>query len=287
MKKILLFISSVMVFTACHNYQADIDKLESQKKELVSSANYKDSTIAAFINEVNEIESNLASIEVKQNKVALATANGELKAKQIDRIKENITAINDLMKENKEKLLALNKKMKASGLKVSNLEKMVASLNEQIADKDKELAELNERVVTLNVTVAQLTDTVTNLSADNTTKQQTIEDQTTKLHTAYYTTGTAKELLEKQVLVKEGGFLGLGKSKVLKDNYNNSALNEIDITKTSTIPIDAKDAQVVTNHPTDSYTIQHAGKDQISSLVITDPDKFWKASKVLVVVVDK
>jgi chromosome segregation ATPase len=287
MKKILLFISSVMVFTACHNYQADIDKLESQKKELVASANYKDSTIAAFINEVNEIESNLASIEVKQNKVALATANGELKSKQIDRIKENITAINDLMKENKEKIIALNKKLKASGLKLGNLEKMVASLNEQIAGKDKELADLNERVVTLNVTVAQLTDTVTHLTADNTTKQSTIDDQTTRLHTAYYTTGTAKELLQKEVLVKEGGFLGLGRSKVLKDNYNNSALNEIDITKTSTIPIDAKDAHVVTNHPTDSYTIQHAGKDQISSLVITDPDKFWKSSKVLVVVVDK
>ena len=98
MKKILLFISSVMIFTACHNYQADIDKLEGQKKELVTSANYKDSTIAAFINEVNEIESNLASIEVKQNKVNLATANGELKSKQIDRIKENITAINALVR---------------------------------------------------------------------------------------------------------------------------------------------------------------------------------------------
>jgi chromosome segregation ATPase len=275
-----------MIFTACHNYQADIDKLEGQKKELVASANYKDSTIAAFINEVNEIESNLASIEVKQNKVNLATANGELKSKQIDRIKENITAINDLMKENKEKIIALNKRLKASGLKLDNLEKMIASLNEQIAGKDKELADLNERVVTLNVTVAQLTDTVTHLSADNTTKQATIDDQTTKLHTAYYTTGTAKELLDKQVLVKEGGFLGLGRSKVLKDNYNNTAMNEIDITKISTIPIDAKDAQVITNHPTGSYTIQHAGKE-ISSLVITDPEQFWKSSKVLVVVVNK
>lgn len=287
MKKILLFSLSVMLFTACHDYQADIDQLQSQKQELVSSANFKDSTIASFINEVNEIESNLATIELKQNKVAMATADGELKAKQIDRIKENITAINDLMKENKEKLLALNKKMKASGLKLGNLEKMVASLNEQIADKDKELASLNERVVTLNVTVAQLTDTVTNLTADNTSKKQTIDDQTTKLHTAYYTTGTAKELLQKQVLVKEGGFLGLGKSKVLKSNYNNTAMTEIDVTKISTIAIDAKDAQVITNHPTDSYTIQHEGNHKISSLVITDPEKFWKSSKVLVVVLDK
>ncbi len=287
MKKNLLFIASLLFFTACHNYQADIDKLEGQKNELVSSANFKDSTIAAFINEINDIESNLATIEIKQSKVALATADGELKMKQVDRIKENIASINGLMKENKDRLLALSKKLKASGLKLNTLENMIAGLNQQISEKDNELASLNEKVVTLNVSVAQLTDTVTSLTAENASREETIESQTVKLHTAYYATGTAKELLAKQVLVKEGGFLGLGKSKALKSNYNDNALTEIDFTKTATIPIDAKDAEIITNHPTDSYTIQHEGNKKVSSLVITDPEKFWKTSKVLVVVVDK
>ena len=287
MKKILLPVASLLLLASCHNYQPDIDNLESQKQELISSANYKDSTIAAFINEVNEIESNLATIELKQKKVALATENGELKTNQVARIKENITEIRDLMKENKDKIAALSKKLKESGLKVSNFEKMIASLNDQIMEKDKEIAEINDKVVKLNVTVAELTDTVSDLTASNTIKQSLIDNQTQQLHAAYYATGTAKELLQKQVLSKEGGFLGLGKSTVLKDNYNNSALNEIDITKTDTIPINAKDAEVITNHPTDSYNLQHFANDRISSLVITDPEKFWKTSKVLVVVVDK
>ena len=118
------------------------------------------------------------------------------------------------------------------------------------------------------------------------TGKKTIDDQTTRLHTAYYTTGTAKELESKKIITKEGGFLGLGKSKKMTPNVNNSAFTNIDITKTSTIPLEAKDAVVLTSHPSDSYTIEHKGKE-VSNLVITNPDKFWEASKYLVVVVDK
>jgi uncharacterized coiled-coil protein SlyX len=274
---------------SCHNYQADIDKLQREKADMVENAKYKDSTIVSFINEVNEIESNLAMIETKQKQsnLAMSSSGAELKGSQADRIKENIKAINDLMKENKDKIAALNKKLKNSNIRIADFEKMVASLNNQMADKDKQMAELNDKVNSLNTTVEKLNTDVTTLTVDNTEKARLIDDQTTKLHTAYYTTGTAKELVTKKVLVKEGGFLGLGKSEKMKDNFDNAAFSQIDITKTSTIPIEAKDAKLVTTHPSDSYTIQHTGKDQISSLVITDPDRFWQTSKYLVVVVEK
>jgi predicted nucleic acid-binding Zn-ribbon protein len=286
MKKLLL-IPAFLFFVACHNYQADVDKLQKEKADMVDAAKYKDSTIVSFINEINEIESNLATIETKQSTIAAAGNPAELKGSQADRIKENIKSINDLMKENKDRIAALSKKLKNSNMKITEFEKTVASLNQQMADKDKQVAELNEKVSTLNTTVDKLNTDVGTLTVSNTEKQQTIEDQTSKLHTAYYTTGTAKELLTKKVLVKEGGFLGLGKAEKMRNDFDNAAFNTIDITKTATIPIEAKDAKIVTNHPTDSYTIQHAGKDQISSLVITDPDRFWKTSKYLVVVIDK
>jgi len=286
MKKLFL-IPAFLVFAACHNYQADIDKVQKEKSDLVDAAKYKDSTIVSFINEVNEIESNLATIETKQANIA-STANGaELKGSQAERIQENIKSINDLMKENKDRIATLSKKLKNSNLKIVEFEKTVASLNTQMADKDKQVAELNEKVAGLNTTVDKLNTDVGTLTATKEQNEKTIADETTALHTAYYTTGTAKELLTKKVLTKEGGFLGLGKSPKMMNNFDNTAFNTIDITKTSTIPIGAKDAKIVTTHPTDSYTIQHAGKDQISSLVITDPDRFWKTSKYLVVVVEK
>src|SRR5688500_3288363 len=113
MKKLLL-IPVLALFVACHNYQADIDKLQKEKADMIEAAKYKDSTIVSFINEVNEIESNLATIETKQSKIAEAGNPAELKGSQAERIKENIKAINDLMSENKNRIAALNKKLKNS-----------------------------------------------------------------------------------------------------------------------------------------------------------------------------
>ena len=286
MKKLVFAVSLAVALAGCHDYKADIAKLQNEKEALQQASTYKDSTINSYMGSMNEIETNLATIEELQSRVAQQSKGSELQASQVDRINENIRAINDLMKDNKEKIAVLNKKLKSSGSKVAGLEKMLANLQAQIEEKDKQLAELNTKVTNLNGTVDQLNTNVTSLTAENETRQKTIDDQTTKLHTAYYATGTAKELETKKVITKEGGFLGLGKTKKMTPDVNSTAFTNIDITKTSTIPLKAKDAVVLTSHPSDSYTIEHQGKE-VSQLVITNPDKFWEASKYLVVVVDK
>lgn len=286
MKKLVLALFLAAAFAGCHDYKADIQKLQNEKDALQTASTYKDSTINSYMGSLNEIENNLATIEELQSRVAQDSKGGELQASQVDRINENIRTINELMKENKDKLASLNKKLKSSNTKISGLEKMLANLQTQVEEKDKQLAELNTKVTELNTTVEQLNTNVTSLTAENATRQATIDDQTMKLHTAYYTTGTAKELETKKVITKEGGFLGIGRSKKMTPNVNNSAFTNIDITKTATIPLKAKDAVVLTSHPSDSYTIEHQGKE-VSQLVITNPDKFWEASKYLVVVVDK
>jgi predicted nuclease with TOPRIM domain len=286
MKKLVLAVSLVVALAGCHDYKADIQKLQNEKDALQQASTYKDSTINSYMGSMNEIETNLATIEELQSRVAQQSKGGELQASQVERINENIRSINDLMKENKEKIASLSKKLKSSGNKVAGLEKMLANLQAQVEEKDKQLAELNTKNTELNTTVESLNTNVSTLTTENATRQATIDDQTLKLHTAYYTTGTAKELETKKVITKEGGFLGIGKSKKMTPDVNNTAFTNIDITKTSTIPLKAKDAVVLTSHPSDSYTIEHQGKE-VSQLVITNPDKFWEASKYLVVVVDK
>ncbi|MEZ4825231.1 MAG: hypothetical protein R3C61_02895 [Bacteroidia bacterium] len=65
----------------------------------------------------------------------------------------------------------------------------------------------------------------------------------------------------------------------------NRAFTAIDITKVSSIPFDSKKAELLTSHPSDSYVFNQENK-KITSLEITNPEKFWKASKYLVVVTD-
>jgi predicted nuclease with TOPRIM domain len=70
MKKLLLSIGVAIVMAGCHDYKADIAKLQNEKEALLQASTYKDSTINSYMGSMNEIENNLATIEELQSKVA-------------------------------------------------------------------------------------------------------------------------------------------------------------------------------------------------------------------------
>lgn len=284
-KLIIVFAASLFAF-GCTDYKSQVASLQKEKQELISSTNYKDSTISDFMASFNEIEQSMNELSQKQKLVSTAS-NGELKNTPKEHILSNISEIDKLLQENKAKIAGLSKKLKNSNIKIVGFEKMIASLNEQIAAKDVELASLNEKVASLNGTVGELNTKVETLNQTTAEKSKTIDEQTTKLQTAYFTKGTYKELETKSVVNKDGGFLGLGKSEKLKNDFDRSAFTSINIMQVTDIPIAAKDVELLTNHPSDSYTLKKNDKDVVSDLVITDPEKFWSNSKYLVVMTDK
>jgi archaellum component FlaC len=288
MKKYGMILSAVCILAVgCTDYKSQVERLNEEKKAMAYQSAYKDSSIDAFMATINEIEANLQEIEVKQNIIKKNTKDGELKESSKERINASIAAINQLMEENKSKIAQLNKQIKSSKYKVAQLDKMIGNLNEQLATKDSELEQLNQRLIALNTEVETLTVTVDTLRSEGAAKTSVIEAQTAELHKAYYTTGSKKELETKQVITREGGFLGLGKEEVLKSDLNSSAFTPVDITQVAKIEVDGKDAKIVTPHPTDSYKLERDEKEEVKEIVITDPEKFWSASKYLVVMVDK
>jgi predicted RNase H-like nuclease (RuvC/YqgF family) len=287
MRKLGIILSACVLAFGCTDYKSQVEKLTLEKEALAYETHFKDSAINSFVQSFNEIEENLREVELKQNVIVKSTADGELKKQSKERINASIAAINVLMEENRTKIAELSKQLKNSKVKVARFDKMVASLNEQLEQKNAELAQLNAELANLNTTVATLNTTVDTLKMDVAAKSTVIETQTTALNKAYYTTGTSKELETKQVISKEGGFLGLGKAKQLKQDFNPNVFTTIDKTQTSTIELVGKDAKLVTNHPTGSYKIERNEKEEVKDIVITDPEKFWSASKYLVVMVDK
>jgi len=59
----------------------------------------------------------------------------------------------------------------------------------------------------------------------------------------------------------------------------------IDLTEVTSIPMGVKKVKLLTPHPSDSYTLVEVD-NEISSIEITDPRRFWEASKYLVVELD-
>jgi len=92
------------------------------------------------------------------------------------------------------------------------------------------------------------------------------------------------DIKDNNIITAEGGFIGIGKNKKLKQDFNDKFFTKIDITKTTQIPIPGKKPKIITNHPTESYKISGEGDSAI--LEIINANSFWKSSKYLVVVID-
>jgi hypothetical protein len=94
--------------------------------------------------------------------------------------------------------------------------------------------------------------------------------------------GRSKDLEKAKLIDKHGGLLGMGKTAKLSDNLDNSMFTKIDYTQTTVIPVNSKNMKLVTSHPEDSYTVDKTDKT-VNSITITNPDRFWSASKYLVI----
>lgn len=281
MKKYSLLIAVILgLGTACKSPQNE-DTAFQQRDSLILVIDERDADLNEIINSYNDVERNLNTISEKQN-IILLSANKEMKLDQKERINAEIKAINDLMEANAKKLNQLNSKLKKSDRKNVALENTTILLNDQLKQKIKELKSLNDKINSLNLNVAQLQVCIDSLYLEINEQTKTIAETSVELRTAYYVVGETKELMKAGLIDKEGGLLGMGRTAKLSDNLDNSKFTQIDYTQTTSISIYSKHAKIITSHPDDSYTLNKTGK-VIDNITITNPEKFWSASKYLVI----
>lgn len=279
---VLISAASLMMLAACKDPQQD-ETVIRQRDSLVNLISERESSVNDLISAFNEVERNLDSVTTRQHIILMNSDKfKDDKLNQKANINSQINAINKLMEANNQKIKELTRKINRSDKKNIQLEKTIVLLNDQLNQKYKELSELNARLNELNTQVAQLQTSVDTLSLQNMAQSQSINEKTTQLHTAYYIVGRSKDLQKSNLIDKKGGLLGIGRTTKLNENIDNNMFTKIDYTETTTIPINSKDMKIVTTHPADSYSIDKTGKT-INNLMITDPEKFWSASKYLVV----
>ncbi|MEX2592198.1 MAG: hypothetical protein WD426_05450 [Anditalea sp.] len=292
MKNPLIIFAFVPFLVSCN--QEKLDQLSQENAELREETASKDSAINEFMQTINEIEENLALIKEKEDLISIsANAKGENMHSAREAIIQDLNSINSLMEENKQKLASLNEKVNNSDIRISEFNRMVNELNSRLEERKSEITTMQEQLnelttvrENLTFTVDTLESKVAGLSLANRNKEDTISQQIEALHTAYVASGTYRDLKEKGVIDKKGGIIGIGSVKKLVEDFNTDVFERIDIAKTSSIPLSGKKATVITVHPTGSYTITGAEEKDLDSLLITNPEEFWKASKYLVVVVD-
>ncbi len=288
--KHIIFIFAVVVLFSCN--QKKIDRLQAMQDSTAQISFQKDTTIVGFISAMNEIQENLDSIKRLEKIVSVqAASNVELRTSAKQRIIEDVNMIHDLLRKNKELVASLQQKLKKSTVKISELEKMVALMSRQLEEKDAEIVRLNEELRKMHIDVEGLNVKIRNISAENEQKSQvikekiqTIDEQTVTINTVYFAFGTVKELTENNVIEKEGGVLGVGRSLKMKKGFNHDYFSVADLREFNQLTLNTKKARLVTTHPEGSF--HFTGEKTVESLVVDNPVEFWKASKYLLVVID-
>jgi DNA repair exonuclease SbcCD ATPase subunit len=289
---------------ACN--QGKVKELESKNQQLSQLNQLQDSLLNDFLSYFNDFEENLTAIKEREGIISVTATDPEVEGDRKERINEDLRTIDELLARNNNIIDSLSARLNNAEGKSSQYRRAVNRLKTQLEEKTNTIAQLQSDLENMNLTVATLklrVDTLTEsrntLAARSAAQSQTIQDQgariaeqgekiafqTKELNTAYFVTGTKRELKDANVINSEGGLIGIGATKKLAQNFDPNSFQKVDITTLNEIPVNSRKAELLTSHPADSYAFTEEGKD-IQSIKITDPNRFWSTSKYLVVMVN-
>lgn len=282
-KYFLLLLIPVFVASCGREAKKKAEELQARNDSLMTQTMQKDEAINEFVRSINDIQSTLDTIKMKENVINLSTERGgEMKQTAKEQIKTDIQTIYSMMLKNKDQLAALSKKLKGANMKVDQLQKMVNRLEADIATKTAQIEELRSNLAKMNIKfeaatlkIDTLSKTVNAQGEKLNDQTQTIAQQEEALNTAYYVIGTSKDL-KKNGVVKKGDVLS---------DFNKELFTKIDIRNTLEISILSKKAKILSSHPSAAYKFT-GDKKIIQSLQILDYKAFWSNSKYLVIMVD-
>ena len=287
MKKIALALGLMIVavaFTACN--KKELEKNQATIDSLQSVIDSKDSEIDGLFTTLNEIEDNLSMINSKYSSVQEMRRNtpeGAYNHKK--EIAEQMASIESIMAENKQKIANLNAKVNSLNKKNVDLQAYITRLEERSAAQENQIAELLTELENNKVVIKGLNKSVSELTSSNQQKDEYMARQMADANRAYFVVGSYSDLKEAGIVNKTGGFIGIGRKQGTVADMNTELFTEIDRTKVTTININRKKPQLITQHPENSYELvaDEENSNIVAYLRILNPTQFWKYTDYLVI----
>ncbi len=283
--------------TLAHSDSLRTDSLVSIKNDLLNEV----MTSTQFVNDINQ---QMAKMKARSTPTTLATRTGS--ESDLSKMKEERTAIVARIRE-------LVARLDSGETRVASLRKRAASLSKhdstivaQVAEYEKTIADLRQTVDQQkadyqamidkqNAQIAELTqkvDTVTKdnvrLSGERSAFADTVSQLTTEKNTAYYVIGTKDELIKKGILVEEGHkrlLLVGGRTVAPARELDPSKFTQIDRLRDREIKL-PEGVYEIFSRQNPAFAQPLAAKDGklASGLRIEQPERFWEASKFLIIV---
>lgn len=281
----ILLVGLGILFYSRYNrdHNTQLAQMENQRVTFTEQLTARDSMINDWLATFDQIEKNLSAIKQKENILSMSSTSTEFSKDKKNQILEDIKSINSLIDENKKKIAQLSAQLKKSGSTITGLQTRIADLEASMTQYETQVSELKTTLASKDVEITQLSTNVVALRDTVSMKNETISNQVSKMNEAFLASGTYKDLKEKGLLSKEGGFLGLGRKENLIQDFPDGIFEKIDLTQTKTIQVNSKNVKLITEHPSGSYELVREGENNIAYIEIKNPDEFWRISKYAVV----
>ena len=281
---VLLIVGALVVNSMYKNEQKKhVAVVENQKRSYTQLLTSRDSVINEWMLTFDEIEKDLNTVKEKENIISMKSSDKEFSKDKKQQILKDIEYVNTLLDQNKKKIASLTAQLKNSGGTIKGLQVKVAELEASIKERETEVAQLKTTLTQKDFEIGQLNARMSDQQIAIAQKDEKINNQTAEIQKGFVAYGTYKTLKAKGLVSKEGGFLGLGRKESLHQNFSDSLFTQVNIMETKSIPVNSKDAKLITSHPTSSYAMVRDKNNKIASIEIKDPEEFWKISKYAVV----
>jgi peptidoglycan hydrolase CwlO-like protein len=274
---ILSVIVLTLGLTGCGNKELENEVMELRQKnadlngDLAKRDQYIEDIVSSINNVYNELE--IARAKEKQLLKETEMTEGATKLTSTEvrqQVLRRISDIGSVLKENRKRIANLQSRLRSSDTKFKSLDEMVESLKRNLEEREQTIAQLENNVRDLETRVDE--------------KTREVAEKEKQMNTAYYVVGTRKELEDKGIIQKDGGFLWglLGSTTILASGVEELYFRPIDKTITTFLPIDGRIDEIIPKRSGDFYQTEN-GADNSSVLRITDPKKFWQ-DKYLVII---
>ena len=286
MKKHIIVAILAIVAVACGpsekdkeiaNLKEQVNQLKNQNASLRNGDRKLKATVAEYNKFLKEVESNLSKID--ENKTMIAKLGEGQKGDVKENINVHINTIKALVENSKLRLLAMDKSL-------MQLRKESGDKSDEILASDKNIKSLTRELLAKDAEMEEMDNELEGLEEMYEMELQNSQELTAIINKAFYYAGTKKELMEKGIVTKEGGFIGLGRVKVVNANAPDMLFKQIMKNKTEEIMLEGKDAKLLSTHAEGSYEWQKEGNN-IAGLTILDSDAFWKNGNYLVVELER
>ena len=179
--------------------------------------------------------------------------------------------------------------IRKSGIASSSLLPILESVREYLNFQEKLFVDVYGNVGAIQQQVSKLEQAVKakeeELNHREKDARQKMEQQEREKRRVKYLVGNKVELDRSKAVKKSGGILGVGGSLKLSDKLDDTYFQAGDYIVLKEISLgNSKKVNLITTHPKGTYIVVETPGEKF--LKITNPEKFWSASKYLVVEVD-